>query len=104
MAIAATTASPVDTYRGLLGRYFGFPDFRDGQERVLRELAQHDVLAVMPTGSGKSMCYVLPALASGRTLVVLLMAIALACYGFWISLAGRPLFAKSLLPDQVEAA
>ncbi|MCH8848885.1 MAG: RecQ family ATP-dependent DNA helicase [Chloroflexi bacterium] len=70
MTIATTTTSLVDTYRGLLGRYFGFPEFRDGQERVLRELAEHDVLAVMPTGSGKSMCYVLPAIASGRTLVV----------------------------------
>ena len=63
-------ASPVSTYRGLLSRYFGFPEFRDGQERVLRELGHGDVLAVMPTGSGKSMCYVLPALADGRTLVV----------------------------------
>lgn len=42
---------------------FGFPDFREGQERVLEALAASDVLAVMPTGSGKSMCYVLPALA-----------------------------------------
>ena len=69
-AIASTTASPVDTYRGLLSRYFGFSEFRDGQERVLGVLAHDDVLAVMPTGSGKSMCYVLPALAAGRTLVV----------------------------------
>lgn len=28
---------------------------------------------------------------------------ALACYGFWISLAGRPLFARDLLPDRIEA-
>ena len=70
LTIVASTASPVDTYRGLLSRYFGFPQFRDGQERVLRELGHGDVLAVMPTGSGKSMCYVLPALAAGRTLVV----------------------------------
>ncbi len=70
MTIVASSASPVATYRGLMSRYFGFPEFRDGQERVLRELAEHDVLAVMPTGSGKSMCYVLPALAAGRTLVV----------------------------------
>ena len=37
---------------------------------MLSELARGDVLAVMPTGSGKSMCYVLPALAEGRVLVV----------------------------------
>ena len=68
--IAIPTTTPVETYRGLLSRYFGYPEFRDGQERVLRELGAGDVLAVMPTGSGKSMCYVLPALAAGRTLVV----------------------------------
>jgi ATP-dependent DNA helicase RecQ len=56
--------------RSLLREKFGYPDFRGGQERVLTALAENDVLAVMPTGSGKSMCYVLPALITGRTLVV----------------------------------
>ena len=60
----------VNQYRSLLQEHFGFPDLRDGQEQVLHELADHDVVAVMPTGSGKSMCYILPALATGRTLVV----------------------------------
>ena len=60
----------VDHFRSLLHHHFGFPDFRQGQESVLGELARGDVLAVMPTGSGKSMCYVLPALATGHTLVV----------------------------------
>ncbi len=49
---------------------FGYPDFRDGQADVLARLAAGDVLAVMPTGSGKSLCYVLPALEVGRTVVV----------------------------------
>ena len=60
----------IDDFRSLLHEHFGFPDFREGQERVLRALAENDVLTVMPTGSGKSMCYILPALAAGRTLVV----------------------------------
>jgi ATP-dependent DNA helicase RecQ len=49
---------------------FGYPDFRGGQADALRLLDEGDVLAVMPTGSGKSLCYVLPALDAGRTLVV----------------------------------
>jgi len=57
-------------YRQRLRDTFGYPDFRDGQATVLAALAASDVLAVMPTGSGKSLCYVLPALEVGRTIVV----------------------------------
>ncbi|MDA1001740.1 MAG: RecQ family ATP-dependent DNA helicase [Chloroflexi bacterium] len=57
-------------YRQRLRDTFGYPDFRDGQATVLSALATSDVLAVMPTGSGKSLCYVLPALEVGRTVVV----------------------------------
>ena len=60
----------LDGYRERLRETFGYPEFRDGQSRVLSALTEGDVLAVMPTGSGKSLCYVLPALAVGRTLVV----------------------------------
>ncbi len=51
---------------------FGFDEFRDGQEEVVAAvLAGHDVLCVMPTGAGKSLCYQLPAiLRDGVTLVV----------------------------------
>ena len=58
------------TYRALLRERFGYPDFRDGQKDVLELLSKSDVLAVMPTGSGKSLCYTLPALVVGRTVVV----------------------------------
>ena len=56
----------------LLRRYFGFPSFRPGQKEVVAAaLAGRDVLAVMPTGAGKSLTYQLPALATpGLTLVV----------------------------------
>ena len=55
-----------------LRRLFGHPEFRPGQrEAVEAFLGGRDVLAVMPTGSGKSLCYQLPALvAPGVTLVV----------------------------------
>ncbi|MGC2031155.1 MAG: DNA helicase RecQ [Steroidobacteraceae bacterium] len=55
-----------------LKRMFGFDRFRTGQEAVVRDaLAGRDVLALMPTGGGKSLCFQLPALLqSGVTLVV----------------------------------
>ena len=57
---------------GALHELFGFPAFRRGQrEAVDAALAGRDVLVVMPTGSGKSLCYQLPALMrSDLTLVV----------------------------------
>ncbi len=53
-------------------RIFGIPSFRPGQEQVVRDvLAGRNVLAVMPTGSGKSLTYQLPALVlPGLTVVV----------------------------------
>ena len=58
--------------RACLERVFGFSGFRPGQEEVVSAvLGGHDVLAVMPTGAGKSMCYQLPALVRpGLTVVV----------------------------------
>jgi len=55
-----------------LKRAFGFDAFRPGQEAVVRDvLAGRDVLALMPTGGGKSLCYQLPALLQpGVSLVV----------------------------------
>src|ERR1700684_3995789 len=51
---------------------FGFASFRAGQAEIVEALlAGRDVLAVMPTGSGKSLCYQLPALLrDGLTVVV----------------------------------
>ncbi len=58
--------------RDLLHSVFGFADFRPGQEEIVSAvLAGENVLAVMPTGSGKSLCYQLPAISRpGVTLVV----------------------------------
>jgi ATP-dependent DNA helicase RecQ len=55
-----------------LREHFGFPGFRPGQREACEAaLAGRDVLVVMPTGSGKSLCYQLPALVrEGLTIVV----------------------------------
>ena len=58
--------------RAVLKDVFGFADFRPGQDEIVAAvLAGDDVLAVCPTGSGKSLCYQLPSvLRGGLTLVV----------------------------------
>ncbi|MGA8171061.1 MAG: DNA helicase RecQ [Methylocystis sp.] len=58
--------------RATLKSVFGYDDFRPGQAEIIAAvLAGEPVLAVMPTGSGKSMCYQLPAiLGDGLTIVV----------------------------------
>ena len=62
----------------ILQQYFGFAQFRPHQEAVCRDLVQgRDVLLVMPTGAGKSLCYQLPGLALGRPTVVISPLIAL---------------------------
>jgi ATP-dependent DNA helicase RecQ len=63
---------PLDAARAVLQRHFGFPDFRGGQtDAVTAVLGGRDVLVLMPTGGGKSLCYQVPALTrAGLTLVV----------------------------------
>ena len=55
-----------------LKTYFGYDTFREGQEKIVEAiLANRDVLAIMPTGAGKSICYQIPALMlPGITLVI----------------------------------
>lgn len=63
---------PLARAREALRTYFGYDFFRPGQEEVISSiLSGRDVLAVMPTGAGKSICYQIPAvLLGGLTLVV----------------------------------
>ena len=62
----------------LLHKTFGFASFRANQEAVCRAATDgRDVLLVMPTGAGKSLCYQLPAIARGGTALVISPLIAL---------------------------
>jgi DNA topoisomerase-3 len=66
------------TLLGLLQSAFAFSSFRPNQEAVCRAVVEgKDVLLVMPTGSGKSLCYQLPGFARGGTTLVISPLIAL---------------------------
>ena len=62
----------------ILHSRFGFPSFRSSQEEVCQAVVEgRDVLLVMPTGAGKSLCYQLPAIARGGAALVISPLIAL---------------------------
>jgi len=68
----------IDAKRQVLKDVFGFDDFRPGQERVVDGLlAGRSVLTVMPTGSGKSLCFQVPALVMGGLTIVVSPLLAL---------------------------
>ena len=73
---------PVQTERpgldAILKRHFGFPSFRPHQREIVESLlAGEDVVALLPTGGGKSLCYQLPAIAGAGLTVVVSPLIAL---------------------------
>ncbi|MBI5549549.1 MAG: ATP-dependent DNA helicase RecQ [Deltaproteobacteria bacterium] len=70
--------APTTDLATLLRERFGHPAFRPYQEEVCRAAAEGaDALLVMPTGSGKSLCYQLPGVARGGTTLVISPLIAL---------------------------
>ncbi len=74
----APAAPPDADPERILKEAFRFEAFRPGQEEVCRAVMRgEDVLLVMPTGSGKSLCYQLPAIARGGTALILSPLIAL---------------------------
>ncbi|MDF7665299.1 RecQ family ATP-dependent DNA helicase [Bifidobacterium sp. ESL0745] len=66
------TSWPSSGALAALKQYFGYDSFREGQENLVNAiLAGHDVLGVMPTGAGKSICYQVPAtMLPGLTIVI----------------------------------
>ncbi|WP_441286711.1 DNA topoisomerase 3 [Sorangium sp. KYC3313] len=77
-AVAPSPARRPEDLVELLHQGFGFSAFRPYQEAVCRTAAAgSDVLLVMPTGAGKSLCYQLPGIARGGTTLVVSPLIAL---------------------------
>ena len=75
--LLATLSNPQELTQ-LLRKVFGFAGFRASQEEVCRTaIAGRDLLLVMPTGAGKSLCYQLPAMARGGTALVISPLIAI---------------------------
>jgi ATP-dependent DNA helicase RecQ len=70
--MVATEQTSIPAPREALHQYFGYSEFRAGQKEVVNTILEgKDVVVIMPTGSGKSLCYQLPALLlPGATLVV----------------------------------
>jgi len=92
-----------------LRRLFGFAGFRPGQrDAVEAALAGRDVLAIMPTGSGKSLCFQLPALVGGGATLVVSPLIALMQDQYAAlrdrGLDGVEMLASTMTPEQVDAA
>ncbi len=73
-----TPSSNLNHLSSFLREVFGFSEFRANQEAVCRSAVKgRDLLLVMPTGSGKSLCYQLPAIVRGGTALVISPLIAL---------------------------
>ena len=75
---AALAGETILRAQRVLSEVFGYSEFREGQEKIIRDLmAGRDVLGVMPTGSGKSICYQIPALLLPGTTIVISPLISL---------------------------
>src|SRR4029453_1756320 len=90
-----------------LRQHFGFDDFREGQREVVGSILEgKDAVVVMPTGSGKSLCYQLPAMIlDGITLVVSPLIALMKDQGDALQARGLPAtFINSSLSDTEQRA
>ena len=72
------TSEQIEQLEKLLEQVFGFTSFRPGQLEIIETiLAKQNVLAVMPTGAGKSLCYQLPAIYSQQKTIIVSPLVAL---------------------------
>ena len=72
------TSQNVSDIHLTLKNTFGFSQFRDGQEEIIRDIInEKQILAIMPTGAGKSLCYQLPAIISEKRTIIISPLIAL---------------------------
>jgi len=62
----------------ILNRYFGYKEFRGNQQKIIETLLEgNDALVLMPTGSGKSICFQIPSMIREGVGIVILPLIAL---------------------------
>ena len=69
---AALEGADIDAARDALRKFYGFQEFRPGQETLIKAILEgRDALGIMPTGAGKSLCYQIPGVVlPGLALVV----------------------------------
>jgi len=73
-----STTTHTEESKHLLKKYFGYDSFRQNQAEIINSVLQNkDVLALMPTGGGKSICFQIPALIKDGITIVISPLIAL---------------------------
>ncbi|MFO1173297.1 MAG: DNA helicase RecQ [Hyphomicrobiaceae bacterium] len=78
LKLAPVAETALERAQRVLERVFGYPSFRSHQAAIIEALVEgRDVLALMPTGGGKSLCYQIPALVRSGTGIVVSPLIAL---------------------------
>ncbi|KGP70873.1 RecQ family ATP-dependent DNA helicase [Pontibacillus yanchengensis] len=66
------------TYESLLEQHFGYSTFREGQKEIIHDVLDgNDVLGILPTGTGKSLCYQFPAVLMEGTVLIISPLISL---------------------------